>query len=190
MPEMPAPMISTSRCSVMTTRYQRRVELVNSVLKNSTPCKVLAVSTASPARAARGRRTTRPSGDDREPAILGTADRLLEHRVRRHLGRRPRQGRRPVPSDVLLLLPVQGRRAADAAGSLDPAGGHRIRRCDGGAAQRPVARLPHRHHHVLRMRSPPIPRWRAPAPTRSPPARRPARPGTASWASGFTRPPR
>jgi AcrR family transcriptional regulator len=62
----------------MSTRYQRGVELVNSVLKNSTASKVPVVSTANPARAARGRRTTRPSGDEREAAILGTAVRLLE----------------------------------------------------------------------------------------------------------------
>ena len=35
---------------------------------------------ASPPRAARGRRSTRPSGDDRELAILTTAERLLEDR--------------------------------------------------------------------------------------------------------------
>jgi TetR/AcrR family transcriptional regulator, ethionamide resistance regulator len=62
----------------MDTRYQHRVELVNSVSKNSTPSKVLAVSTQNPARVARGRRTTRPSGDDRQAAILATAVRLLE----------------------------------------------------------------------------------------------------------------
>jgi TetR/AcrR family transcriptional regulator, ethionamide resistance regulator len=38
------------------------------------------VSTANPARAARGRRSARPSGDDREAAILGTAVRLLEQK--------------------------------------------------------------------------------------------------------------
>lgn len=36
------------------------------------------MSTSNPARAARGRRATRPSGDDREAAILATARRLLE----------------------------------------------------------------------------------------------------------------
>ncbi len=50
------------------------------MLRNSTPCKVNAVTTASQARAARGRRGTRPSGDDRELAILETAERLLEER--------------------------------------------------------------------------------------------------------------
>lgn len=38
------------------------------------------VSTTNPARTARGRRSTRPSGDDREAAILGTAVRLLERK--------------------------------------------------------------------------------------------------------------
>jgi AcrR family transcriptional regulator len=38
------------------------------------------VSTTSPARAGRGRRTARPSGDDREAAILATAEQLLEER--------------------------------------------------------------------------------------------------------------
>jgi TetR/AcrR family transcriptional regulator, ethionamide resistance regulator len=38
------------------------------------------VTTASPARVPRGRRSTRPSGDDRELAILATAERLLEER--------------------------------------------------------------------------------------------------------------
>jgi AcrR family transcriptional regulator len=38
------------------------------------------VTTASQPRAARGRRAARPSGDDRELAILTTAERLLEER--------------------------------------------------------------------------------------------------------------
>jgi len=38
------------------------------------------VTTVSQPRAARGRRTTRPSGDDRELAILTTLERLLEER--------------------------------------------------------------------------------------------------------------
>jgi AcrR family transcriptional regulator len=38
------------------------------------------VTTVSQPRPARGRRTTRPSGDDRELAILETAERLLEER--------------------------------------------------------------------------------------------------------------
>ena len=48
------------------------------MLKNSTPCKVNAVTTVSQPRAARARRSARPSGDDRELAILATAERLLE----------------------------------------------------------------------------------------------------------------
>lgn len=36
------------------------------------------MSTANPARPARGRRSTRPSGEERQAAILGTAVRLLE----------------------------------------------------------------------------------------------------------------
>lgn len=39
------------------------------------------MTTSSPARATRGRRATRPSGDDREAAILATARRLLEERA-------------------------------------------------------------------------------------------------------------
>ncbi|ORW01740.1 TetR/AcrR family transcriptional regulator [Mycobacterium kyorinense] len=38
------------------------------------------MTTTSPARAPRGRRSTRPSGDDRELAILATAERLLAER--------------------------------------------------------------------------------------------------------------
>jgi AcrR family transcriptional regulator len=50
------------------------------VLNYPTLCKVPPVTTTSPARAPRGRRSTRPSGDDRELAILATAERLLEER--------------------------------------------------------------------------------------------------------------
>jgi AcrR family transcriptional regulator len=64
----------------MTPRYQRSVELVNMVSKFSTLCKVAGVATASSTRPARGRRSSRPSGDDREQAILATAERLLEER--------------------------------------------------------------------------------------------------------------
>lgn len=46
----------------------------------STWRKVTAVSTVSQARAPRGRRSNRPSGDDREQAILATATQLLENR--------------------------------------------------------------------------------------------------------------
>jgi AcrR family transcriptional regulator len=48
------------------------------VLKIPTWRKVAAVTTSSPPRSGRGRRSTRPSGDDREAGILATAERLLE----------------------------------------------------------------------------------------------------------------
>lgn len=54
--------------------------MVNSVLKNSTLCKIVVVTSVDGARTTRGRRSTRPSGDDREQAILDTARRLLEQR--------------------------------------------------------------------------------------------------------------
>src|ERR1700743_1657023 len=81
MPEMPAPTITTSRCSVMATRYQHRVDCVNTLSKYSTPCKVPQVTTVSSSRTSRGRRSARPSGDDRELPILTTAERLLEERA-------------------------------------------------------------------------------------------------------------
>ncbi|MBV9723316.1 MAG: TetR/AcrR family transcriptional regulator [Mycobacterium sp.] len=40
----------------------------------------MSVTAASSTRSARGRRSTRPSGDDRELAILATAERLLQQR--------------------------------------------------------------------------------------------------------------
>src|SRR3984957_8735975 len=80
MPEMPAPTITTSRCSVMATRYQHSVECVNTLSNFSTPCKVAVVTAVSSTRASRSRRSARPSGDDRELAILTTAERLLEQR--------------------------------------------------------------------------------------------------------------
>jgi len=46
----------------------------------STPCKVTPVTTVGRSRATRGRRSARPSGDDREIAILTTAEQLLEQR--------------------------------------------------------------------------------------------------------------
>jgi AcrR family transcriptional regulator len=64
----------------MATRYQQGVECVNTLLKYSTPCKVAQVTTVSSSRASRGRRSARPSGDDRELAILTTAEQLLEQR--------------------------------------------------------------------------------------------------------------
>src|SRR5271166_406635 len=85
MPEMPAPTITTSRCSLMGQRYQHHVETVNVASRTSTCSKVAAmVTSALPAHAAqapRGRRSSRPSGDDREAAILQTAERLLSERL-------------------------------------------------------------------------------------------------------------
>jgi TetR/AcrR family transcriptional regulator, ethionamide resistance regulator len=64
----------------MASRYQQCVECVNTLLNYSTPCKVAPVTTVSSSRTSRGRRSARPSGDDREQAILATAARLLEER--------------------------------------------------------------------------------------------------------------
>lgn len=64
----------------MPPHYQRCVETVNTLLKLSTSCKLCIVTTASSTRALRGRRPSRPSGDDREQAILATAERLLGER--------------------------------------------------------------------------------------------------------------
>jgi AcrR family transcriptional regulator len=64
----------------MGPRYQRRVDVVNNVLNFSTLCRVTPVTTAGQTRAVRGRRAVRPSGDDREQAILATAQQLLEGR--------------------------------------------------------------------------------------------------------------
>ena len=64
----------------MASRYQHRVECVNTLLNFSTPCKVATVATVSSTRSSRGRRSARPSGDDREQAILATAERLLGER--------------------------------------------------------------------------------------------------------------
>jgi TetR/AcrR family transcriptional regulator, ethionamide resistance regulator len=50
------------------------------VSKFPTLCKVTDVTAVGSARSSRGRRSARPSGDDREIAILTTAERLLEQR--------------------------------------------------------------------------------------------------------------
>jgi AcrR family transcriptional regulator len=63
--------------------YQHYVESVNYLSKLSTLCIVKRMATAAkapPATNRRGRRATRASGDDRERAILETAERLLEER--------------------------------------------------------------------------------------------------------------
>lgn len=64
----------------MASRYQHCVECVNTLSNLSTPCKVTLVTTVSSPRSSRGRRSARPSGDERERAILDTAERLLEQR--------------------------------------------------------------------------------------------------------------
>jgi AcrR family transcriptional regulator len=64
----------------MPQRYQHHVESVNTALTTSTPCKLSGVTTVSSTGPSRGRRSARPSGDDRELAILETAERLLEQR--------------------------------------------------------------------------------------------------------------
>jgi TetR/AcrR family transcriptional regulator, ethionamide resistance regulator len=66
----------------MKPRYQRRVEVVNVVSKLSTRSKlpVVTTSAASQTSHSRGRRSARPSGDDRELAILATAEQLLADR--------------------------------------------------------------------------------------------------------------
>ena len=69
----------------MASRYQRSVECVNTLLNFSTPCKVAPVTTASSSRTSRGRRSARPSGDERELAILTTAEQLLEQRPIAHI---------------------------------------------------------------------------------------------------------
>ena len=48
--------------------------------RKSTCCKVSLVTAVDQPRASRGRRAARPSGDDREHAILATAEHLLEDR--------------------------------------------------------------------------------------------------------------
>jgi TetR/AcrR family transcriptional regulator, ethionamide resistance regulator len=64
-------------------RYQHSVENVNYLSYLSTLCIVRAVNSpvATPDSPARSRRTPRASGDERERAILATAERLLEERT-------------------------------------------------------------------------------------------------------------
>ena len=64
----------------MASRYQHCVECVNILSNFSTRCKVAVVATVSSPRISRGRRSARPSGEDRELAILTTAERLLQQR--------------------------------------------------------------------------------------------------------------
>src|SRR3954471_9799821 len=93
MPERPAPTIRTLTCSrgigfswggrLMGKTYQQYVETVNRLSKVPTLCIVIPVPTVAkpqPTAKGRGRRPVRPSGDDRELAILATAERLLAER--------------------------------------------------------------------------------------------------------------
>jgi AcrR family transcriptional regulator len=67
----------------MGPRYQRGVELVNGVLISPTRRKVRAMAPRTSSvhgTVSRGRRSSRPSGDDREAAIVRTAERLLGER--------------------------------------------------------------------------------------------------------------
>ena len=97
-----------------------RVECVNELSKFSTPCKVAAVTTVARPAPSRGRRSARPSGDDREQAILATAERLLEERSFADISVDDlAKGAGHLAADVLLLFPVQGGGAADAAGAGD-----------------------------------------------------------------------
>jgi TetR/AcrR family transcriptional regulator, ethionamide resistance regulator len=66
----------------MKPRYQRCVDVVNVMSKLSTRSKlpVVTTSAASQTSHSRGRRSGRPSGDDRELAILATAEQLLAGR--------------------------------------------------------------------------------------------------------------
>src|ERR1044072_7706037 len=86
-PERPAPTISTSTCSTvsfMRSRYRHGVESVNALLslvRASGSVAGMSSPARSATRSARGRRATRPSGDDREGAILATLERLLGERA-------------------------------------------------------------------------------------------------------------
>src|SRR5262245_44972565 len=92
-PDRPAPTISTSTCSGMAPpgfdavvslhfeRYLLPVDNVNRVSTTSTRCILTAMTAVRAAMpTSRGRRTSRPSGDDRQHAILATAEQLLAER--------------------------------------------------------------------------------------------------------------
>jgi AcrR family transcriptional regulator len=101
--------------------------------KLSTQCKVIAMEAASKPRSAsggRGRRGTRASGDDRERAILETAERLLEDRPLREISvddlAKGAGISRPTfyfyfPSKDAVVLTIVDRLVADAAGSREEA---------------------------------------------------------------------
>lgn len=90
--------------------------------------------TTSPARAGRGRRSARPSGDDREAAILATAEQLLEERNFGDISvddlARGAGLSRPTfyfyfPSKEAVLLALMDRVIAEADGKADIALGGR-----------------------------------------------------------------
>ena len=108
------------------------------MLRNSTWSKVLFVSTPSPARAGRGQRTGRPSGDDREAAILATAEQLLEERPFGDISvddlAKGAGLSRPTfyfyfPSKEAVLLALMDRVIAEADGNADTALGGRDDAC-------------------------------------------------------------
>ena len=112
--------------------YQRCVEIVNSVSRNSTLCRLTACDNSQPAPrhpcptllAALGRRPRAGhSGHRRAPARGAVAVRDLR--------RRPGQGRRNLATDLLLLLPVQGSGAADTGGAGHRRSRPQRRRSDG-----------------------------------------------------------
>src|SRR5207248_11581246 len=66
-----------------TRRYQHRVRSVNTLSRASTGCMIApmaAIDQTQTARPVRGRRSARTSGDERERAILQTAEELLRER--------------------------------------------------------------------------------------------------------------
>ncbi len=88
------------------------------------------MTTASQARATRGRRSTRPSGDDREQAILATLERLLEQRPLAEISvddlAKGAGLSRPTfyfyfPSKDAVLLTLMSRIIAEADGRADEA---------------------------------------------------------------------
>jgi AcrR family transcriptional regulator len=101
--------------------------------KLSTQCKVIAMEAASKPRSAsggRGRRGTRASGDDRERAILETAERLLEDRPLSEISvddlAKGAGISRPTfyfyfPSKDAVVLTIVDRLVADAAESREEA---------------------------------------------------------------------
>ena len=144
--------MTTSRCSVMNRHaINGASSAVNTVSKLSTPCKVAVVTTAPSTRALRGRRAMRPSGDDRELAILATAERLLEERSLADISvddlakgaglSRPTFYFYFASKEAVLLIAA---RAGHHACRL------RVRRCSAAATGGPAAGVAQRHQGVLR----------------------------------------